>query len=117
MQTRLEGLTLHCSNSPIPARMEEFQDLKLISRLSFVPHPIFLPQALLDCHSTQFCSCLCWNILISLEMVSLGLEFSHGTALQLLCPQRGGIQSLGSSLGLDQCLLEWDWSECCRKSL
>lgn len=46
MQTRLEGLTLHCSNSPIPARMEEFQDLKLISRLSFVPHPNIPPPGL-----------------------------------------------------------------------
>lgn len=39
----LVGQSLHCSNSPNPARAEEFKDLEPSSRLSFVPHPNIPP--------------------------------------------------------------------------
>lgn len=64
-------------------------------------HPSIPPQALLGCHSTQFCACL-----PPLEMVSEAWSSPLSLPCRV-CAPREGIQSLGSSLGLQR-----NWSEC-----
>lgn len=92
---RLMALTLHCSSSPIPARTEEFPDFRLSSRLSFVPQPDVPPPGLaaLSQHSSPWLP-----LLEHPHSIRNALELSHLPALQGPCPQRGGSQSLASSL-------------------
>lgn len=96
MHPRLVGQSLPCSSSPNPARAEANKDSELSSRLSFVPNPRLLPQALLDGHS------LCWSSLISSGMVSQGLESSQLPAL------KRGIQTWHHPWGCTGC-----WTKPC----